>query len=130
MLKTALIVALLAIPCSIAWEALFPGKIYYCTDNVLLDYLTPGDWIHGELEYVDDVPAATDRTMSDPDVLKRGWTVQRLWMAWTTMFGLSLAVGLVLAKFHWFSAAPSEEKRSANKAAHLTADPPRVEISP
>jgi hypothetical protein len=121
LIKTALVVGVLAIPSSIAWESIFPGKIYHCTDDVWLEYLTPGDWVHGEIEYVDDVPLAMSRTMSDPDVLLRGWTVGRLWMVWAAMFGSSLALGLFLAKFRWFSAGPDQENQSANKSAHPTA---------
>lgn len=113
--KTALVVAVLAIPISIAWDSIFPGMIYHCTDDVWLEYLTPGDWVHGEVEYVDDVPSAMDRTMSDPDVLLRGWTVGRLWIVWTAMFGSSLAVGLFVARFRWFSVASDQDNQSANK---------------
>jgi hypothetical protein len=122
LIKTAFLVGVFTIPLAIAWEAIFPNKIYYCTDNVLLDYITPGDWLHGEIEYVDDIASAMDRTMSDPDVLLRGWTVGGLWLVWTAMFGSSLAAGLFLAKFPWFSAAPDQENQSANKPWVATGD--------
>ncbi len=50
-----------------------------------IPYLRPGDWVHGEIEFVDDVPLTLSRTMSDSDVLLRGWTVGRLWMVWAAM---------------------------------------------
>lgn len=109
LIKTVLVVGLLAVPWSMAWESTFPGKIYHCTDDDWLGYLRPGDWVHGEIDYVDDVPSALLRTMSDPDVLLRGWTVGRLWMVWTAMFGSSLAIGLFLAKWRWFPAVLEKE---------------------
>ena len=122
LLKTAFALALLAIPMSIAWDSSLPGKIYYCTDDVGLDYLIPGDWVHGEIEYVDDVCAAMSRSMSEPDVLLRGWSVGRLWIIWSAMFGSSLVVALYIARLRWFAAAPSEEKQTVNKPCVATGD--------
>jgi hypothetical protein len=98
LLKTAFAWALLAIPMSIAWDSTFPGKIYYCTDEIGLDFLMPGNWVHGEIEYVDDVSAAMSRSMNEPDVLLRGWSVGRLWLIWSAMFGSSLVVALFIAR--------------------------------
>lgn len=122
LLKTLFALVLLAIPMSIAWDSTFPGKIYYCTDDIGLDYLIPGSWVHGEIEYVDDVSAAMSRSMSEPDVLLRGWSVGRLWLFWSAMFGSSLVVALFIARLRWCAAAPSEEKQSANKPCVATGD--------
>jgi hypothetical protein len=40
LIKTVLVVGLLAVPWSMAWEFIFPGKIYHCTDDGWLGYLT------------------------------------------------------------------------------------------
>jgi hypothetical protein len=56
------------------------------------DYLQPGNWVHGEFESVDDLESVSSRSMSDPDVILRGWTIERLWMIWCTMFGVSLVI--------------------------------------
>ena len=122
LLKTVFALVLLAIPMSIAWEATFPGKIYYCTDDIGLDYLIPGKWVHGEIEYVDDVSAAMSRLMGEPDVMLRGWSVVRLWLIWSAMFGSSFVVALFIARLRWGAAAPSEEKQSANKPCVATGD--------
>ena len=121
LLKTVFALVLLAIPMSIAWDSTFPGKIYYCTDDIGFDYLIPGNWVHGEIEYVDDVSAAMSRSMSEPDVLLRGWSVARLWLIWSAMFGSSLVVALFVARLRWGAAAPNEEKQSAHKPLHPTA---------
>jgi len=88
---------------SIAWQMIFPGRIYYCTDAVGFEFLMPGSWVHGELEIVDDVQKASSRTMSEPDVILRGWTVGRLWMIWSVMFGSTVVMGLFLARMRWVS---------------------------
>jgi hypothetical protein len=122
LLKTVFALVLLAIPMSIVWDSTLPGKIYYCTDDIGLDYLIPGNWVHGEIEYVDDVSAAMSRSMSEPDVLLRGWSVGRLWLIWSAMFGSSLVVALYIARLRRGAAALSEEKQSTNKPCVATGD--------
>ena len=97
LLKTVFALVLLAIPMSIAGDSPFPSTIYYCTDDIGLDYVIPGNWVHGEIEYVDDVSTAMSRSMSEPDVLLRGWSVGRLWLIWSAMFGSSLVLALFMA---------------------------------
>jgi hypothetical protein len=80
------------------WDGVFPGRIYYCTDDAGLGYLRPGSWVHGEVEVVADVRAASSRTMSDPDVILEGWSVPKLWAVWLAMFCSSLAVAAFFAR--------------------------------
>ena len=116
LLKTAVDVCILSILMSFAWDSVFPGKIYYCTDEAGLGYIHPGSWVHGRIEIVDNVPSATSRSMGDPDVMRRGWTVERLWVVWSTMFGVSVVLALTHAKFRWFTkVAPSSKSMRQNR---------------
>jgi hypothetical protein len=122
LLKALVAVIILTIPMSIAWEAIFPGRIYFCTDVVGLDYFQPGNWVHGEIDFVEDVTSASSRSMSDPDIIVRGWTTERLWMAWSTMFGASVIVAVLVARFRWLSRSPVSQTQSANKSCVATGD--------
>jgi len=96
LIKLSLIFVLFTIALTIAWDSYFPGRIYYCTDHVGLDYLQPGNWIHGSYETVAQV--STDRDMSEPDVIKSGWTMGILWSIWFFLLTLSFASSFFLAR--------------------------------
>lgn len=77
----------------IAWDALATGKLYYCTDEVGAGFLTPGNWVHGELAVVPEIDANV--SMSDPDQILAGWTVGRLWVLWGGLLASCAGVSLV-----------------------------------
>lgn len=101
LLKAVVAVIIFTIPMSIAWDAFFPGRIYFCRDEVGFGYFQPGNWVHGEPEVVDDVASASSRTMSDSDVILRGWTTERLWKIWSMMFGASGILAVLIARLRW-----------------------------
>jgi len=79
------------VACAWGWEALIKNHIYNCTDDLPLDYLQPGQWVHHPVT-VPQVVAG--RSMSEPDVILQGWSVLSLWEMW-----LSLVAGSVLVSF-------------------------------
>ncbi|WP_367871933.1 hypothetical protein [Luteolibacter sp. Populi] len=79
---------------TVAWELIFPGRIYHCTDDSGFGFLEPGSWVHGPVDYVDRID--TTRPMSEPDVIKTGWTEQGLWAAWWGMAGMAVVAGLTV----------------------------------
>jgi hypothetical protein len=78
---------------TIAWDYIFPGRIYFCTDETGFGFWTPGEWVHGEVEYVPDID--TLRPMSEPDVIKAGWSLPGLWAVWSGMIGC-VTVGAIV----------------------------------
>ncbi len=84
---------------TIVWEYVFPGHIYLCTDAVGFDFLTPGDWVHGPVEYVQKID--TLRSMSEPDVIKDGWSVTGLWVAWWSMAACVLIAAVACLMPGW-----------------------------
>ncbi|MBK1826473.1 hypothetical protein [Haloferula rosea] len=80
---------------AVAWEAWFPENIYHCTDSLGMDYFLPGDWIHGEWQSSDTIEAHHD--MSQPDTLKSGWTLSKLWLAWLGCVSTSIAASHLVA---------------------------------
>jgi hypothetical protein len=118
--KFCLVMLVASVPLTLAWEWLFPGKIYYSihTDDMFGGYLSPGEWLRGSAMQVSDVSAAaasygqppTDLIIrmdsgywKQPELIKRGWSVPILWGVWLIMFGASSALGVAGARLHWAS---------------------------
>jgi len=77
----------------VCWDALVMGKLYYCTDEIGFDFLSPGDWVHGEVITVPEIDKSV--SMSEPDQILAGWSVARLWGLWAGMIGASLLLAIV-----------------------------------
>ena len=76
----------------VCWDALVMGKLYYCTDEIGFDFLSPGDWVHGDVAFVSQIDSSV--TMSEPDQILAGWSGGRLWVLWSAMLGGSLVISL------------------------------------
>lgn len=89
--------------CTWMWDAFLNGKVYYCTDGGMFDYWRPGDWVHAHdgssIVEVDKIVPA--HSMSDPDTIKRGWCVARLWDMWAAFLGGSLVISIGLTCLNW-----------------------------
>jgi hypothetical protein len=89
--------------CIDLWDALLNGKVYGCSDGGSWDYWIR-DWATiGNGSY----PAVTVKkiniqSMSDPDQLKEGWTVARLWTLWYTFLTGSILASLLLSSLPWW----------------------------
>jgi len=86
------------IVCTIIWQQFVTDHLYNCTDPLWLDFLNPGDWVHG---HVVSVPVVVVRSMSEPDTIKQGWTVTGLWVLWFSFVGASVAVSAWVAVLPW-----------------------------
>ena len=75
--------------CTVFWQELIFDKLYNCTDSVPLDFLQPGDWVHHPVTVHQIVLA---RSMSEPDTIKAGWSMQKLWALWSGMVLASLII--------------------------------------
>jgi hypothetical protein len=78
------------------WGAFVTDRLYNCTDAVGLDYVQPGNWVHGQVAFVRDVRAG--RSMTEPDTIKEGWSRAGLWALWLTFFGCSVVVSALAAQ--------------------------------
>jgi hypothetical protein len=90
---------MLLILCSFIWGQFVTDKLYNCTDEVGFDFLRPGNWVHGNVEYVEKVDDG--RSMSMPDTIKVGWSKTGLWSLWLAMFGPSLVISVLPAIKVW-----------------------------
>ena|ERR1035437_6409854 len=88
--------------CTIVWQYT-AADLYDCTDDGFPPgYLEPG-WVHDlpqhSLKTVHTV--IHGRSMSEPDTIKEGWSVPRLWRLWYAFFATSLAASAILAWVPW-----------------------------
>ena len=82
--------------CALVWSLFVTDRLYHCTDAVPgFDYVIPGNWVHGDVATVTKIRAG--RSMSEPDVVKEGWSRNELWVLWSVMLGASLVVGVGFA---------------------------------
>jgi hypothetical protein len=97
--KFLLCIVLLSLGLEVLWETQIGPNLYDCTDECGFGYLMPGEWVHGKLATASKVMHG--RWMGEPDMIKEGWTVPRLWMLWLACFGGSVALSMSLARTHW-----------------------------
>ena len=108
----------MTIVCSIGWTFV-AGELYDCTDPGFIDFLSPGDWVHSWPEH----PVATvekivhGRSMSEPDSIKQGWTVARLWHLWFLFVGVSLVISVFLSRKTWISSSTMRPNLSPEPSA-------------
>ena len=92
-----------SILCIIVWQYT-AANLYDCTDDGWPPgYLESGGWVHELPQHsLKVVPTVTHgRSMSEPDTIREGWSVPRLWRLWYTFVSASLAVSAVLALVPW-----------------------------
>lgn len=93
----------MTIVCTALWDQLLNGKVYGCSDGGNADYWMLSWAGIGSGNY----PVATVKkiditSMSDPDELKEGWSVSRLWSVWYSFFAGSVIVSVLVASLPWF----------------------------
>jgi hypothetical protein len=81
------------------WEKVVSQKLYDCTDSVGFDYVLPGRWVHAPVAVVPQV--VHNRSMSEPDTIREGWTVRKLWALWWSLVAGSVIISLLLASWPW-----------------------------
>ena len=97
--KFVIVLVVMTVIFSMIWGELITDRLYNCTDAVGFDYLQPGNWVHGQVAFVGHVLAG--RSMSEPDIIKEGWSAAGLWGLWLSFFILSLVASVLLARKAW-----------------------------
>src|SRR6266436_3727036 len=88
------------IVCTVVWQEVVNQRLYDCTDAFGFDYWQPGNCVHGDVAVVDRV--VHHSSMSEPDTIKEGWSVTRLWHLWYSFVVVSLVASIFLALVPWF----------------------------
>lgn len=91
--------------CTVVWQRFVTDKLYNCTDSVPLGFLHPGKWVHNAVVVQEVI---VPRSMSEPDTLKEGWSMSRLWWLWYSFLVVSLAVSMGLAWIRWIPRRQTE----------------------
>jgi hypothetical protein len=101
--KFLIVWAAMTIASTIVWEYV-AGDLYDCADGGIPGYWTPGYWVHSwDSHPVVAVPKVVhDRSMSEPDVIKQGWSTAGLLGVWFSFFAVSSALSILLARVRWF----------------------------
>ena len=102
------------IACTWGWETFVKNHIYKCTDDLPLDYLQPGQWVHHPVAVAH---VASGRSMSEPDAIKQGWSVFGLWALWSSLVVGSLVVSFLLARLPWSTSRRTEQIYEHTNAA-------------
>ncbi len=84
------------------------GELYGCNDTIGFDILHNGDWIHADYVAVPKIIA--DHSMSDPDVIKEGWSVPKLWCLWWVFVAVSVIVSTLLSFVIWRHKKPTSNQ--------------------
>ena len=100
--KFVIVMFVMTIVCTIVWQEFVTDKLYNCTDPAWLDFLSPGNWVHSHNgQPVAFVPVIIGGSMSDPDTIKEGWSVARLWYLWYSFVAVSVVISVLLARIRW-----------------------------
>jgi hypothetical protein len=65
--------------------------------------LSPGNWVHdfGNTHVTIVHQIVTGRSMEEPDTIKEGWSVPKLWCLWWSFVVVSLVVSGLLTFLIW-----------------------------
>lgn len=115
--KFSLSLVVMVVVCTNVWDNVIMENLYNCTDDNMFGFLTPGDWVgaFGTFPVVQvDHITHNAQSMSDPDTIRRGWTVTDLWLVWLAFVAVSLIISIGLA---WLPGTPRPLRSDAPKPA-------------
>ncbi len=100
--KFLVVMVLMTILNSIVWEYV-AGDLYDCTDGGVPGYWSPGYWIHGWAGHPVAVvrQVVHGRSMSEPDTIQEGWSVNGLLCLWLSFLAVSIIISVALARLRW-----------------------------
>jgi hypothetical protein len=104
--KFVLSLVVMTIVCTLVWQETVAEWLYDCTDDNMLGFFRPGDWVHFYHGVVYVPKVVHDRSMSDPDVMKTGWSMTGLWCLWLMFVLASSVASVLLARMHWMPRRP------------------------
>jgi len=103
MVKFGLSLLMMTVVCELVWDFFVFGSLYLCTDPPIFGFLHPGDWVHtfdgNSIQVVAHI--VPDSYPGDPDSLKEGWNVTRLWDVWFGFAGVAVVVSVGLTRLPW-----------------------------
>ena len=96
MLRFAIVFAICFAISTTSWELLVKNRLYHCSDDSAFGYLTPGNWIHGEVVTVEQVRSSA--TLSDSDQQLRGWSEFRFNLLWAASLAVTIGISAAVSR--------------------------------
>jgi protein-S-isoprenylcysteine O-methyltransferase Ste14 len=115
--KFVILMFAMTIVSTIVWQQVVVEHIYDCTDDNMAGFLRPGDWVHFYHGVVYVPHVAHNHSMSDPDSIRKGWSMTGLWCLWLSFVAVSLAVAFLLARRRWIPGTPTPSNKSPQPTA-------------
>jgi len=108
---------LLTVLYSFIWGSTLEGEVYYSSDEDGFGYLLPGDWVHDPIVSKDF--SEITGSMSDPDLIREGWSAFYLWLIWLVMFCSSIFISILFSKFGFDIFRPYTTKQNSKSSAQI-----------
>jgi hypothetical protein len=103
--KFAIVMSVMTVVCTIVWQNVVTEYLYDNTDDNIMGFVSPiwGDfWIgEGGFPVVAVQHVVHGRSMSDPDEIKVGWSVPKLFCLWLSFVTASTVISILLARIRW-----------------------------
>lgn len=123
--KFAIVMLVMTIVCTVVWQDVVTEYLYDNTDDNMMGFLSPlwGDfWIgEGGFPVVAVQHVVHGRSMSDPDEIKAGWSIPKLFCLWLSFVTVSIVISILLARIRWL---PEESTNQVNKNSNAAEPPP------
>jgi hypothetical protein len=107
----------MAIVCTIVWQDFVAEYFYDNTDENMMGFLHPfflDGWIgQGNFPVVVVQHVVHDRSMTDPDEIKAGWSIPKLWCLWFSFVTVSGVIGILLSRVRWIPKQIYEDSHAA-----------------
>lgn len=117
--KFVIVMFVMTIVCTIVWEDVVTEYLYDNTDDNMMGFLSPffGDfWIgEGGFPVVAVQHVVHGRSMSDPDEIKEGWSVPKLFCLWLSFITISAFSSILLARIRWI---PNQNTKQIYEDTH------------
>jgi hypothetical protein len=105
--------------CTTVWQDVVAEYLYDNTDDNMMGFIHPfylDGWIGQGKFPVTAVPQVVHgRSMSEPDEIKEGWSIPKLWCLWFSFVAVSLIISIVFARVPWI---PRRQLKTDYEHAH------------
>jgi hypothetical protein len=103
--KFVIVMFVMTIVCTVVWQEVVAEYLYDNTDENMMGFIHPfylDGWI-GQVNFpvVAVQHVVHGRSMSDPDEIKEGWSISKLWCLWFSFVAVSLVISVMLARVPW-----------------------------
>ena len=122
MVKFVASLFVMTVICTIVWQDVVAEYLYDNTDDNMMGFIHPFylDGCIGQSKFrvVSVRQVVHGRSMSEPDEIKEGWSIPKLWCLWFSFVAISLITSIVFARVPWI---PRRQLKTDYEHTHDTA---------